>query len=142
MNSSGENRLAVRLQKLFFMKLLSVKIQKLKKTQIEIIVGISVFVEDSKSLLPSLGRSANLSEPWAPRNDTGRSFVFVFTDILQHLAISSFYSLSFMRFFIQAYRVRVVSFRARSTPRRPQHNRKAGGGRAAPDALRGRRPSK
>ena len=47
-----------------------------------------------------------------------------------------------MRLFIQAYRVRVVSFRVRSTPRRPQQNRKESGGRAAPDALRGRRPSK
>ena len=47
-----------------------------------------------------------------------------------------------MRLFIRAYRIRVVSFRVRSTPRRPQQNRKESGGRAAPDALPGRRPSK
>ena len=39
---------------------------KVEQSKIEILVGISVFVEDSKSSLPTLGRSANLSEPWAP----------------------------------------------------------------------------
>ena len=34
-------------------------------------------MEDSKSLLPTLGRSANLSERWAPRKDTSRSFVHI-----------------------------------------------------------------
>ena len=40
-----------------------------------------------------------------------------------------------MIIFIQAYRVRVVCFRVRSTPRRPQQNRKDSGGRAAPERL-------
>ena len=48
---------------------------KVQTSKIEILVGVSVFVEGSKSLLPTLGRSANLSEPWAPRKDTSRSFV-------------------------------------------------------------------
>ena len=48
------------------------------KSKIHILVSISVFGEDSKSLLPTLGRSANLSEPWAPRKDTSRSFVQFF----------------------------------------------------------------
>ena len=39
---------------------------KVEQSQIEILVGMSVFVEDSKSLLPTLGRSTNLNEPWAP----------------------------------------------------------------------------
>ena len=42
------------------------------KSKIEIPVGISVFVVDSKLLLPTLGRSANLSEPWAPRKELSR----------------------------------------------------------------------
>ena len=70
------------------MKSFFVQIQKLKKSKIQILVGISVFVEDSKSLLPTLGRSANLSEPWAPRKDTSRSFAhFLQTYIVKYLAI-------------------------------------------------------
>ena len=66
-DSTGINRLAVRRQHVHFMKSLFLKIQKLQKRKIEIIVGISVFVEGSKSLLPTLGRSANLNEPRVPR---------------------------------------------------------------------------
>ena len=58
---------------------------KVQKSKIEILVGISFFVEDSKSLLPTLGRSANLSEPWAPRKDTCRSFVHFDRNIVKHL---------------------------------------------------------
>ena len=39
------------------------------------LVGIRIFVGFLKSLLPTLGRSANLNEPWAPRKDTSRSLV-------------------------------------------------------------------
>ena len=73
-DSTGLNRLVVRLQKLYFMKSLFSQNSKVEKGKIKILVGVSVFVEDSKSLLPTLGRSANLSEPWAPRKDTSRSF--------------------------------------------------------------------
>ena len=66
-DSTGLNRLAVRLQKLHFMKPLFLKIQKLKKVKS---VGISICVAAFKSLLPTLGRSANLSEPWAPRKES------------------------------------------------------------------------
>ena len=48
---------------------------KVEKGKIEILVGIRIFVERFKSLLPMLGRSANLSEPWAPRKGTSRSLV-------------------------------------------------------------------
>ena len=58
------------------------QISKVDKGKIEILVGISVFVEDTKSLLPTLGRSANLSEPWVPRKDYSRSFVYFCTDML------------------------------------------------------------
>ena len=52
-DSSGINRLAVRLQKLHFMKSLFSQNSKVQKRKIEILVGIRVFVEDSKSLLPT-----------------------------------------------------------------------------------------
>ena len=113
-----------------------------RATKIKILVGISIFVEASKLLLPTLGRSANLSEPWAPRKDTSRSFAHFYINMFKYSAISNFYHLYFMRFLIKPFRVRVVSLRVRSNPRRPQQNRKESGGRAAPDALRGRRPSK
>ena len=63
---------------------------KVEKSKIDILVGISVFVEDSKSLLPTLGRSANLSEPWAPWKDISRSFVHFNRNAVKHLAISDF----------------------------------------------------
>ena len=79
---NGINSLAVRLQKLYFMKSHFSQNFKIQKRKIEILVGIRIFVEASKSLLPTLGRSANLSEPWAPRKDTSRSFAhFCFTEI-------------------------------------------------------------
>ena len=81
-DSTGINCLAVRLQKLHFMKPLFSQNSKVSKSKIQILIGISVFVEDSKSLLPTLGRSANLSEPWAPRKDTSLSFVHLLTEIL------------------------------------------------------------
>ena len=40
---------------------------KVEQSQIEIVVGISIFVEHVLSLLPTLGGSANLNEPQAPR---------------------------------------------------------------------------
>ena len=60
------------------------KAEQVSTCKIQILVGISVLVEDSKSLLPTLGRSANLSEPWA-------------TSFLKYLAISNFYSPYVMR---------------------------------------------
>ena len=64
---TGINRLAVRSPKFFFYEVTFVSFCfEVQTSKIEILVGISVFVEDSKSLLPTLGRSANLSEPWAP----------------------------------------------------------------------------
>ena len=56
----------------------------------EILVGIRVFVEDSQSLLPTLGRSANLSEPWAPGKILVGVYYTVYRHILKHLAISNF----------------------------------------------------
>ena len=47
---------------------------KVEKSKIKILVGTSIFVVLCKSLLPTLGRSANLSEPWAPRKHS-RSLV-------------------------------------------------------------------
>ena len=115
---------------------------QIQQSKIEILVVISVFVEDAKSLLPTLGRSGNLSEPWAPRKDTSRSFAHFFQTYCKILSNFKLSQSLFYETFIKPCRVRVVSFRVRSTPRRPQHNRKESGGRAAPDALRGRRPSK
>ena len=46
---------------------------KVDKSQIEIVFGINIFAEHFLSLLPTLGRSANLNEPWAPRKDASRS---------------------------------------------------------------------
>ena len=57
---------------------------QVEQRKIEILVGISFFVEDSKSLLPTLGRSANLSEPWARRKDTSGSFAH-FTEMFQNI---------------------------------------------------------
>ena len=85
---TGINRLAVRLQKLHFMKSLFSQNSKVEKLKIQILVGISIFVEDSKSLLPTLGRSANLSKPWAPRKDTIRSFVHFYYLLKTYFAIS------------------------------------------------------
>ena len=51
---------------------------KVEQRQIEILVNISICVEHVQALLPTLGRSANLNEPRAPRKDTSRSFVFLF----------------------------------------------------------------
>ena len=85
-DSIGINRLAVRLQTLHFMKSLFVNIQSFLKSKMEILVGISVFVEASNSLLPTLGRSANLSEPWAPRKDISRSFAHFLQKTFQILS--------------------------------------------------------
>ena len=46
-------------------------------TKIQILVGISTIALPCKSLLPTLGRSVTLSEPWAPR----QIFIVVFFDI-------------------------------------------------------------
>ena len=43
--------------------------------KIQILVSISIFAAPCKSLLPTLGRSVNLSEPWAPRKDTSQSLL-------------------------------------------------------------------
>ena len=80
---------------------------KVNQSTIEILVGIR---EGAQSLLPTLGRSANLNEPWAPRSDTSRSLVLVFTAIVNYLAISNFDSLYFVKLSTQLYRVRVVGF--------------------------------
>ena len=44
-------------------------------SKIQILVGMSIFAAPYKSLLPMLGCSVNLSEPWAPRKDTSRGLV-------------------------------------------------------------------
>ena len=62
----GINRLAVRLQKLHFMNLLFSQNSKVEQSKIEILDGMSIFAEHVLSLLPTLGRSAILNEPWAP----------------------------------------------------------------------------
>ena len=73
-DSTGVNGLAVRLQQLFFMKPIVFFSQnfKLATGTIEILVGMSMIVGLLKSLLPTFGRSANLSEPWAPRKEVSR----------------------------------------------------------------------
>ena len=63
---------------------------KVQKSKIQILLGISIFVAVCKSLLPTLGRSANLSEPWAPRKDTSRSFAHCYRNIVKLIAISNF----------------------------------------------------
>ena len=55
----GINGLAVRLQKPFYEATFKKQIKRLQK--------INIFVEPAYKLLPTLGRSANLNEPGAPR---------------------------------------------------------------------------
>ena len=83
------------------------------------LVGISVFVEDSNSLLPMLGRSANLSEPWAPRKDTSRRFVF-FTEMLQNIEqfnICAVYILS--DYLVKPIEFELLALECGAPPRRP-----------------------
>ena len=71
---TGINRWAVRLQKLFYEVTFFFSKFQSSTSNIEILVGVNVFVEHSKSLLPTLGRSANLNEPWAPRKELSRIY--------------------------------------------------------------------
>ena len=80
----------MRLQKLFYEVTFVSQILTVDKGKIEILVSISVFVEDSKSLLPTLGRSANLSEPWAPRKELSRRYATFYLQYTNRLAISNF----------------------------------------------------
>ena len=48
-------------------------------------------MEPASELLPTLGWSVNLNEPWAPRKDTSRSFVHclcIYCEILSNFSIS------------------------------------------------------
>ena len=86
-DSTGINRLAVRLQKLFYEVTFSQN-SKVDKSKIEILVGISIFVEASKSLrrLGAQRISANLGPP-------GKILVGVYyticRNVVKHLAISN-----------------------------------------------------
>ena len=57
-------------------------------SKIEILVGIIMFAEPVLSLLLTLGRSANLSEPWAPRKELSRRYAtLIIKKTAKHLAI-------------------------------------------------------